>query len=142
MGTGNIIGPYCIIGDVPESIKYFDQLDYGVKIGNNNRFTKQVTIDAGTESPTTIHNDTLLLKNAHVGHDSILYDHSELRCNAILGGHCRLGKGSKIMLGAIIHPRTVIPEDVIVGMGAVVIKNTHLVSGGTYIGIPAYQMLR
>ena len=68
LGDNNYIGPHCIIGDVGESIKFFESERKGVIIGNNNRFTKQVTVDSGTVNPTVIKNNTLWLKNAHTAH--------------------------------------------------------------------------
>ena len=135
MGTGNYIGAYCIIGDMPESVKYFDEQDYGVVIGDNCRFTKQVTIDAGTEHP-----NVLMLKNAHVGHDSYIDENVELRCNAIVGGHCTIHRDSKMMLGSIVHPRKVVPENVVLGMGCIVIKRTELESDSVYVGVPAKKI--
>lgn len=140
MGTGNYIGAYCIIGDIPESVKYFDVESKGVVIGNNCRFTKQVTIDAGTEEATKIYDNVLMLKNSHVGHDSVISSRVELRCNATIGGHCFIGYNTKLMLHAVIHPRMIVPENVILGMGCVVTKKTKLESNSTYIGVPAKKL--
>lgn len=140
MGKGNYIGAYCIIGDIPESVKYFDEIDKGVEIGDNCRFTKQVTIDAGTEQPTIIKDNVLILKNGHVGHDSVIKENVQIRCNAIVGGHCTVEQNSKLMLGSIIHPRQRVPENVILGMGCVVTKKTKLEPNSTYIGVPAKKL--
>ena len=141
IGNDNYIGMQCIIGDIGESVNFFNQPKHGVIIGNNNRFTKQITIDSGTVSPTIIENNTLWLKNAHVGHDSHIHDFAQARCNAIIGGHVTLNKGARVYLGAIIHPRLTLPENCIVGMGAVVVKKTELLENGVYIGNPA-RLLR
>ena len=142
MGKGNIIGAHCIIGDAPESVKYFDKENFGVLIGDGCRFTKQVTIDGGTESPTTIGNNVLMLKNAHVGHDSIIGDGVELRCNAMVGGHVKIGEESKLMLCAVVHPRQTIPDSVTIGACCFVSKKTILESGNTYVGIPAKKLVK
>jgi len=141
LGDNNHVGPHCIIGDVGESIKFFDQEKKGVTIGNNNRFTKQVTIDSGTVSPTIVENDTLWLKNAHAGHDCIVEDNAQLRCNAIIGGHVTASVGSKIYLGAIVHPRLVLPKHCIIGMGAIITKKIVMVDKGIYVGNPG-RLLR
>src|SRR6478736_3833406 len=73
MGDNNYIGPYCIIGDPPEKVGYFDKPNR-VLIGSNNRFTKQCTIDAGTDGITIIKNNVIMLKSAHLGHDARLND--------------------------------------------------------------------
>jgi UDP-N-acetylglucosamine acyltransferase len=137
LGDNNYIGPHCIIGDLGESVKFFDKEKKGVIIGNNNRFTKQITIDSGTENPTQIHNNTLWLKNAHAGHDCIVHDDVQVRCNGILGGHVTALKGSRVYLSALVHPRLTLPENCIIGMGSIVTKKTVLVDKGVYVGNPA-----
>ena len=140
MGKGNYIGAYCIIGDVPESVKYFDNTDHGVIIGDNCRLTKQVTIDAGTEKPTIIGNNVLMLKNAHVGHDCTIDDYAELRCNAVAGGHVTIGKFSKLMIGAVIHPRVIVPYGVTIGAMCFVPKNMILEPESVYVGVPSKKL--
>jgi UDP-N-acetylglucosamine acyltransferase len=137
LGSNNVIGPHCIIGDLGESINFFNEPKKGVIIGDNNRFTKQVTIDSGTVNPTIIKNDNLWLKNAHAGHDTIAHDGVQVRCNAIIGGHVELMAGAKIFLGAIVHPRLVIPAKCVIGMGSIVVKKTELIENGVYVGSPA-----
>lgn len=141
LGSNNIIGPMCIIGDLGESINFFNEPKKGVIIGDNNRFTKQVTIDSGTVNPTIIKNNNLWLKNAHAGHDVIAHDFVQVRCNAIIGGHVEMMEGAKIFLGAIIHPRLILPAKCVIGMGCIVVKKTELVENGIYIGSPA-KLLR
>jgi UDP-N-acetylglucosamine acyltransferase len=137
IGNNNYFGPQCIIGELGESINFFDQGKKGVIIGDNNRFTKQVTIDSGTVNPTVIHNNTLWLKNAHAGHDCIVHDSVQVRCNAILGGHVTASAGSRVYLGALVHPRLTLPPNCIVGMGAILTKKAELVERGIYVGNPA-----
>src|SRR5688500_2432800 len=61
IGNNNYIGPGCIIGDYPEKIGYFHKFGI-VEIGDGNRFTKQVTIDSGTDHVTTVENNVIMLK--------------------------------------------------------------------------------
>ena len=141
LGNNNYIGSHCIIGDLGESIKFFDKEKKGVIIGDNNRFTKQVTVDSGTVDPTIVKNNTLWLKNAHAGHDCIVEDDVQLRCNAIIGGHVVASRGSRIYLGAIVHPRLILPKNCIIGMGAIITKKIVLVDNGVYVGNPG-RLLR
>jgi len=137
IGNNNHIGSHCIIGDLGESIAFFDKEKKGVIIGDENRFTKQVTIDSGTLEPSVIKNNTLWLKNAHAGHDCIVGNYSQLRCNAIIGGHVIVGENVRINLGVIIHPRVNILDGCIFGMGAIVTKKIKLLEKGIYVGNPA-----
>lgn len=137
IGDNNYIGPHCIIGDLGESINFFDKEKKGVIIGNNNRFTKKVSISSGTTNATEISNDTLWMNNAHACHDCKISDNVQLRSNSLLAGHVTVLKGAQISLGAIIHQRMTIPEGCIIGMGAVVTKKIELVAKGVYVGNPA-----
>lgn len=87
IGDDNFFGPHCIIGDFAEDIKFHWKHAKGVIIGNKNRFTKQVTIDCGTDRDTVIKNNITILKNRHIGHDSIIDDNCSVRMNSIVGRH-------------------------------------------------------
>lgn len=135
IGNNNYIGPNCIIGDYPEKKGYFDRLGK-VQIGNECRFTKQVTIDSGTEKTTIIHDYVIMLKNAHVGHDAEIHQGAILSCNSIVGGWSVIGKNTNLGLGAMVHQRINVPENCMIGMGAVVVKASTLEAGKKYAGVP------
>ena len=136
IGKGNYIGPYCIIGEMPEKVGAFNI--YGkVVIGDNNTFTKQVTIDSGSEGYTIVSNGCILLKNAHVGHDAIIHDNVTLSCNAMVGGHSVIGRYCNLGLGAAVHQRTELPEGCMVGMNSTITKRTPLLGYRKYAGTPA-----
>jgi len=137
IGNNNYIGPYCFISDHPESVKFFGSDNFGVIIGNHCRFTGKVTIDGGTLGPTIIGNDILMLKNAHVGHDSVLCKDVQLRCNVIIGGHVHIYGKTKLGLGAIVHPRVIIPPNVSIGMGAIITKRATIKANEIWVGNPA-----
>ncbi len=140
MGDNNYIGPYCIIGEMPESLNYVDKNTSKVDIGNNNRFFKQVTIDGGTAYKTIIGNECVLLKNSHVGHDAVLQDNVRLSCNASIGGHTIVGRRSVFGIGSAAHQRLQIPDDVFIGINGVVIKKSNLIPGRVYAGLPVKDM--
>lgn len=135
IGDDNYFGPYCVIGEVPEKRGYFDK--YGsVVIGNGNRFEKQVTVDSGSELMTIIHNNVIMLKNAHVGHDCQIHDNVGISCNAAVGGFTIVHKNTNIGLNATIHQRLEIPEGVMIGMNSTVTKKSILQPGRKYAGSP------
>lgn len=135
IGDNNYIGPQCIIGDSAEKFGYFGV--YGkVVIGNNNRLTKQVTIDAGTTDVTIIKDNVIMLKSAHCGHDSYISENVVLSCNSVIGGGTKVGKGSNFGLGAVAHQRLVIPEGVIIGINSTVTKKSKLEPFRKYAGSP------
>jgi UDP-N-acetylglucosamine acyltransferase len=136
IGDNNYFGPYCIIGDSAEKIGYFDKKGT-VVIGNNNRFTKQVTIDAGTDYSTKIGDNIILLKNAHIGHDAQINDGVVLSCNVCIGGHTTVGSKTNFGLGAVAHQRLKIPEGCMIGMNSTITKKTALRAWRKYVGSPA-----
>lgn len=136
MGKNNYIGPQCIIGGPAEKIGYLNQIGK-VVIGNNNRFTKQVTIDSGSELITVIKDNCLFLKNAHIGHDASIHHNVILSCNVIIGGWCEIGEDVGMGLGAMTHPRTKVMPRCYLGMSCVYLKNTEAAPGMTYVGNPA-----
>lgn len=136
MGKGNYIGPYCVIGYQPESRDHFNIFGL-VEIGDNNTFTKQVTIDSGTVGLTIIGNNCWFLKNAHVGHDATIDDHVTLACNAMVGGWSKIGEHSNLGLGAAVHQRVIIPKWVMVGMNSTITKTTDCQAFTKYAGSPA-----
>ncbi len=136
LGDNNYIGPQCIIGDYPEKKGYFDKFGK-VLIGNGNRFTKQVTIDSGTDGCTVIMDNTILLKNAHVGHDAKIANGVVLSCNVCIGGHTTVGENTNFGLGAVAHQRLSIPDNVMVGMNSTITKKTETKPGRKYAGSPA-----
>lgn len=136
LGDDNFIGPYSIIGDYPEKHGYFDKPGH-VVIGSGNRFSKQVTIDAGTDGVTIVKDNCILLKNSHVGHDAKIESNCIISCNAVVGGHTELGEGTNIGLGAVFHQRLTVPGGSIFGMNCTVTKKTVLRPNRKYIGSPA-----
>ena len=136
IGDNNYIGPYCIIGDPAEKSGYFDTPGK-VVIGSGNRFTKQVTVDAGTESVTIVKNNVIMLKNTQVGHDAHIEDDTVLSCNVVIGGFTKVGKGCNFGLGSVAHQRLTIPDGVMIGMNSAVTKRTPLEAGRKYVGSPA-----
>lgn len=137
LGYGNYIGPYCIIGYPAEHKEFWGGPVGKVIIGDNNHFTGLVTIDAGTEGITIIHNNVWMLKHSHVGHDARIQDDCTISCGAKIGGHAILGNNVNVGLNACIHQRVIVPGGCMIGMGAIVTKKTSLQPNRKYAGVPA-----
>ncbi len=137
MGKGNYIGPYCIIGYPAEHKAYWDQPVGEVLIGDNNKFTGHVTIDAGTETPTMIFNNCWFLKHSHVGHDAIIHDNVTVSCGAKVGGHTIIHANCNLGLNACIHQKMHIQEGCMIGMLAAVTKTLISEPNRKYAGVPA-----
>lgn len=77
---------------------------------------------------------------AIVDHDCVVGDFSHIAPNATLGGNVTVGKRVLIGSGANILPGLVIGDDCVVGAGAVVVSD--LPACGTYVGMPAFKLIR
>lgn len=161
IGDGNYIGPFCIIGYPAEHKEFWPGMvqpvfleslgivigkitepfpfvsSGSVRIGNNNVITGHVTIDAGTEGITEIGDGNWFLKHSHLGHDAKIINGNTISCGVKIGGHCLIGSNVNLGLNSVIHQRKLVPDGVMIGMGAVVTKKTELNEGMKYAGNPA-----
>ncbi|REG91472.1 acetyltransferase [Algoriphagus antarcticus] len=81
----------------------------------------------------------LVNTGAHVHHECVVGDFSEIGPGAMLLGGSKIGRACRIGAGAIILPGVELADDVIVGAGAVVTKS--VTEKSTLIGIPAKPLL-
>lgn len=138
MGTGNYIGPYCLIGMPGEHKAGWRKSEGLVVIGNNNIITGFVTIDSPVELLTTnICNGCFIMKHSYVGHDCWIGNNVTISCGAKIGGHVQLCTNVNVGLNAVIHQRQFISQGVMIGMGAVVTAKLKIEPFQTYAGNPA-----
>ncbi len=129
IGRDNHIYQFSTVGEATPDLKYRDEPTRLV-IGDSNVIRENVTIHRGTvqdRSETSIGNHNLLMAYVHVGHDSVIGDHTILVNNTALAGHVHIGDW------AILSGYTLVHQFCKIG--------THSFSGmGTAIGkdVPAY----
>jgi len=93
VGKSNIFHPNCVIGDIPQDLKFKGETCC-LEIGDENVFREAVTIHIGTKTGggiTRIGNNNLLMVNAHVGHDATIGDRCILANNVMIAGHIVIG---------------------------------------------------
>jgi sugar O-acyltransferase (sialic acid O-acetyltransferase NeuD family) len=88
-------------------------LQYSVRVGNN------VTLWSGN----------------HVGHQSVIHDDVFVSSHVVISGYCEIGAGCFLGVNSCIANNVTIAPDCILGMGAVVTRDTE--SRGVYRGNPA-----
>jgi UDP-N-acetylglucosamine acyltransferase len=130
------IGAYCIIGAPAENINTWNEQGAGVLIKSGSIITGHVTIDSGVETQTII-DRAFIMKGVHIGHDSVIGQDTTLAPHVIVGGYCVIGSNCKIGMGAIIRNRKKLPNNITLGMGAIVTRACELWEGGTFVGSPA-----
>ena len=73
-----------------------------------------------------------------VEHDNVISDYVHISPTAALAGTVTVGERTHIGIGAKVKNNTDICADVVVGAGAVVVKN--ITEAGTYVGVPARKV--
>ncbi len=136
IGDNNRFEAFCSIGTEPEHMGFAGKPHGGVGIGDHNTFREFITVNAGTIGHTVICNHVWMLKGSHVGHDSIIEDHCILSCGVLIGGESYLFEHVNMGLNAVCHQRSIIGAYCMVGMGAVVTKQSKMRPAGVYIGNP------
>jgi UDP-N-acetylglucosamine acyltransferase len=134
IGKNVYIGPNCIIGFSAEIRNEPYHMGH-VVIGDNVRIEFGVTIDSGSTNYTIIHQDVMIMKQVHIGHDAQIGEGCTLSPGSRIGGHAHIGKGTNVGMNAVIHQRVSIPEGCMIGMGAILPKNKNLQPYRKYIHV-------
>ena len=136
IGDNNRFEAYCSIGTPPEHRDYFEQSIFSVTIGNNCTIREFVTINSGTIRNTVLYDNITMLRNSHIGHDSIIENKVNLSCNVLVGGHSYIMEGANLGLGSMCHQFSVIGAYSMIGMGGIVVKSSEIHPGEIYVGNP------
>ena len=84
--NNNSFYPFCSIGSEPQDLKYNKEKSY-LKIGSNNKFRENVTINPGTKGgglKTIIKDNCLFMVGSHIAHDCRINSNVVLANNASL----------------------------------------------------------
>jgi len=117
MGSNNILAPYVSLGTPPQDLKYHGQRTELI-IGDDNVFREYVTVNLGTPTGngvTRIGDRNYLMICSHVAHDCVLEDDVILVNSVLLGGHCRVETGAKLMGNSAVNPFVTIGRQAYVG---------------------------
>jgi UDP-N-acetylglucosamine acyltransferase len=137
IGKNVYIGPYCIIGSPPEYKDKFFSDNFGVDIGDNTIITGSVTIDGGAFKTTKIGKDCFIMKNVHIGHDSVISDNTTISPQSCIGGHVYIGKNCNIGMNCSIHQYCLIGGGAMIGMSSVITKKSIIIPFSKSVGSPS-----
>lgn len=71
----------------------------------------------------TLSNNSIMLGNSFLGHDSFVDEFSHLTTNSVVGAHVKIGKGVTIGMNATIRGGVTIGDFSLIGAGAVVLDD-------------------
>ena len=136
IGTGNIIGPYCVIGN---NAQHASKKSIGkIIIGNNNTFNEYCNIHLPTNltKKTFIGNNNYFMNSTTIDHDCYIENDITLSSNVILGGNIHIMNGANLGIRTIVHQNQVIGSYSMIGMGAIITKKKIIYPGFIFYGKP------
>jgi len=125
IGAGNHIYQFSSVGEATPDLKYRDEPTRLV-IGDNNIIRENVTIHRGTvqdRSETTIGDSNLIMAYVHIGHDSVVGNHTILVNNTALAGHVHVGDWAILSGYTLVHQFCKIGPHSFSGMGTAIGKD-------------------
>ena len=101
---------------------------YGVEIHPSAKVGAYTCIDAGCERPTVIGEDTIVMKQVHIGHGVHVGKRCDIATMTVLGGETTIGNNVRIGIGALLKPYITVGDGARIGTGSVVLRD-----------VPAYE---
>lgn len=125
IGPDNKIFQFASIGEAPQDLKYKGE-PTRLEIGSRNVIRECVTMSRGTTGGggvTRVGSDSLFMAYVHIAHDCQVGDRVVFANNATLAGHVEVGSASVLGGFVGIHQFCRIGEGVMMGVGAVALKD-------------------
>lgn len=125
IGTNNKIFQFASVGEDTPDLKYKGE-PTRLEIGDNNVIREGVTIHRGTiqdRGATTIGNNNLIMAYAHIGHDSVVGNHTILVNNTALAGHVIVDDWAILSGYTLVHQFCHIGAHSFSGMGTAIGKD-------------------
>lgn len=105
IGVNNKIYQFSSVGEDTPDMKYKGE-ETRLVIGDNNVIREGVTIHRGTiqdRAETTIGDNNLFMAYAHIGHDSVIGNHTIFVNNASVAGHVTVGDWAILAGYTLVH---------------------------------------
>lgn len=125
IGANNRFFPFCAIGGEPQDITYRGEKT-AIAIGDHNVIRECVTLNRGTKKgggTTRIGSHTLIMAYTHVGHDSVIGDHTMLVNGATLAGHVTVEEWAVVGALCPVHQFVRIGAHAYIGGGTTITQD-------------------
>lgn len=146
IGKNNEIFEGCVIAATPQDFRWKGEESY-VIIGDNNKIREQVIINRSIYQglATTIGNQSFIMAQSHIGHDSFVGDHCVLGNAVKIAGNVKVNNYTILSSHALIHEKCELGEWVLVKGGCRINGNVPpyvIMSHNpcTYSGVNAHVM--
>ena len=105
MGECNLVDSFCVLGGLPQDLKFDPATPTYLRIGKGNRFREGVTISRATKAggATVVGDLGYWMAASHAGHDSTVGDNVILANGAAVGGHATIGERVILSGGVMVH---------------------------------------
>lgn len=125
IGARNHIYQFSSVGEATPDLKYRNE-PTELTIGDDNIIRENVTIHRGTvqdRALTSVGNHNLIMAYVHIGHDSVVGDHTILVNNTALAGHVIVGDWAILSGYTLVHQFCKIGAHSFSGMGTAIGKD-------------------
>lgn len=140
IGNRNVIGTGSVLGWLSNhAIRNTNNIpkitrNQVIEFGNENLLGEFVTVHTPVVSTTYIGNNTNVGTRTHIAHDVTIEDRAIINSHSCLAGYVTILKGANIGIGTNIHPRIIIGQYSMIGLGSAIIR--HILPGATVAGNP------
>lgn len=110
---------------------------HNVKLGENVFVFENNVLQYNVE----IGDNVILWSGNHIGHRTVIEDNCWLTSHDVISGFCKIGKNSFLGVNATLGDNVSLPEDTVLGAGAVTVKSIEK-AGRVYVGTPAKDIGR
>ncbi len=118
IGNDNVIFEGAVIGAEPQDFRWKGERTL-VYIGNNNKIREYVIINRSIrpDSATRIGNNSFIMAQTHIGHDSEIGDSTVLGNAVHIAGDCKIGNYTILSSNALVHEHCEIGDWVLIKGG-------------------------
>ncbi len=104
IGARNIFHAGCVIGNIPQDLKYKGD-PTGLRIGDENVFREHATVNAATEmgEDTVVGSNNLLMAGSHIAHNCRVGNRVIMGNGSMLAGHVVVDDKAIISGSCLIH---------------------------------------
>lgn len=121
-------------------LKYYTAIHPSVQIGLDVEIQEGTVVMANVciNSSTKIGKHCIINTGAIIEHDNIIENYVHISPNVSIAGTVKVGENTHIGIGAVLKNNIAVCSNVIIGAGAVVVKD--IIEEGTYVGVPAREI--